>query len=178
MLDCPLPALYPIRNAARQAQQSIADRLKHKHCSRLDHHLIDQLVYASWVQPSTSTKRLWLGLWTIDTLTNIFPPAFDMLSPLSLPDRYRYLDIIKKLLAPLNQAYCQMIALSSASSQQTSHRQPLQKQHRRALQALFPQFNTNNSQPSLNSIDAYMHTNNFTFSDSAFRLSDADVGII
>ena len=111
MLDCAYPPLLPIRIAARRAQTKIADKLKLIYTSTLDTHLIDHFLYASWIQPSEHTKRIWLGLWTPNILALVFPPAHNLDSPMNVSDRYRYAAIIRKLTNPLIGAYEQMSTL-------------------------------------------------------------------
>ena len=111
MLTCTHPALTPIRTQAKRTQSSIASQLKEKHRAPIERYFISQLTYASWIQPSTHTKRIWLGLWNADTLGLFFPPALDLTSPMPTSDRYKYRSIARQLTAPLIHAYNQMIRL-------------------------------------------------------------------
>jgi hypothetical protein len=184
MLSCSYPPLHPIRVHARKEQQTVADRLKTKLTAPRDHYFIDHFLYASWVQPSAHTKRIWLGLWTNDMLALVFPPAFNLLSPLSLDDRYRYTHIVAKLTAPLTNAYHQMISINHKRHQPTPRNTmsylPPHTAHR--LEALFPQQMTStviprrDACPTLTCISAFAHTHPFTLSDSAFSLTDTEIG--
>ena len=178
MLDCPHPLLHPIRITARRDQHRIANRLKIKHQTRLDHHFIDHLIYAAWTQPSLSTKRIWLGIWSVELLTSLLPPEHNMLAPLSLQDRYRYIDIAQKLTMPLLQAYNQMISLPSPSPIRIITPLTMKPRHRHHLTTLFPQYTHNHDTPSLTCLSAFTTTNAFTYSDSAFSLTDADIGML
>ena len=187
MLECTHPSLTPVRLKARRDQQRTADYLKTKHTSRLDHHFINHFVYASWVQPSLTTKRIWLGLWTNDTLTEVFPPAFNLLSPLSLNDRYRYIHLVTKLTAPLTYAYHQMISMSTTRNPPVQlHMSTPDPYTSHQIGALFPQSertttpfsNDNSISPTLTCMANFTCSATFTYSDSAFSLTDAEVGIV
>ena len=68
--------------------------------------------------------------------------------------------------------------LALPPSYRIPNRQPHHQHQVHVLETLFLQISNSKTAPSLTSVDVYMHTNNFTFTDSAFRLTDAEVGNI
>ena len=178
MLECTHPPLLPIRIAARRAQSQIADKLKLTHTSALDTHLIEHLLYASWIQPSDHTKRLWLGLWAPDILSLVFPPALKLDSPMIISDKYRYTTIIRKLTRPLISAYEKMSTFPKHEpAQHPSNYKRIGSRSKHRIECLIPQVQLPNIIPSLTCHSTHTHTNTFTYSDSAFNLTDAEVGI-
>ena len=179
MLECNNPLLTPIRNAARTAQTTVARNLKQKYRTPLTQYFIEQLMYTCWAQPSTRTRRLWLGMWDTDTLQSLFPPAHDLHSPMALADRHKYRKIsIQKLLAPILHAYNTMIRIPNSKHSPTHvHKYTKNNRAKHHLASLFPQHTNTLKAPSLTNIISHTEHNTFTYSDSAFSLTDVEVGI-
>jgi hypothetical protein len=177
MLECTRVELTPIRTAARATQAIVARLLKKKHRAPLDQYFIDQLTYASWIQPSTHTRRLWLGLWTTETLRLLFPPALDLHSNMPTPDRYKYRSIARKLTAPLIYAYNKMIRLPHYTRTYVPHTHAF-KNHKvkHHIASMIAQTSLP-AHTSLSNITQNVQSNQYTYSDSAFSLTDAEVGI-
>ena len=177
MLACTNPQLTPIRQQAKRAKSEIASELKKEYRHHLDHYFIDQLVHASWHHSPTQTRRIWLGTWNADTLKSLFPTNHNLNSYMPPAGRYKYRKIASQLIAPLLYAYNAMIRLPRHNHILT----PLltcvsQISSRHHIASLFPQHLTRTDKPSLTTIHTLTQQHQFTYSDSAFSLTDVEVG--
>jgi len=105
MLDCPHPPFHVIRIKARREQGEVALKLLEDNPSLNMQHFIKQFSHASWIS-STTTSRIWLGLWNQDTIKLLFRQSIS--APLSEPTRLLYAKLTRKLTAPLLSAYYEM----------------------------------------------------------------------
>ena len=127
MLDCPYPPFTQIRETARQNQQIIARELRVKHSSDRFQHFIRTLCRKSWT-PDPHISRIWLGLWTQETLASMIRQS--TAHSLSMAARKTYQDIVRRLTAPLLEAYQQQLDLTIKTSE---------SRHARATRATTPQ---------------------------------------
>ena len=179
MLECSHPLLQPIRDNARQAQYKIAHDLRLKYSSRLTRYFIEQLTHASWTMTPTQTRRIWLGMWSQDTLQSLLPTEQTLANSMSTSDRYTYHTIVRLLTAPLIEAYRQMIKLQlpTQDTRLSGHMPSVAITTRRHTKALF--YHDTNSTIIPHMATHTMHTppNTFTYTNAAFSLADAEIGI-
>ena len=102
ILECPHTPFIEIRERAQMKQAQIAQSLLAQTTNNNMTYYIQHLCYSSWI-PSDNTDRLWLGTWTLNMLDEYTRQALNR--PLSAANRYTYLAMTKKLLAPLQEAY-------------------------------------------------------------------------
>ena len=111
MLECTHLPFRALRNTAKTKQAVIAQRLCDKHSQDDDTQcFIQQLCHASWT-PSPNISRIWLGTWSMHTLHQMLGQPAD--TPMTMRQRYAYIDIAKKLTAPLIDAYSAMININT-----------------------------------------------------------------
>ena len=180
MNECQHPLLLPLRATAKAQQHSIAATLKATYQSRTISYFIEQFTYASWTTPSQQTRRIWMGMWTLDTLSSLLHPDIRLTTPMNTPERYKYRTIVRELTAPLISAYKHMIQL-----QLPHHTTPIQDPHlaaplktTRHMRLLFHNTNTNSVIPCLHNYPPHHAPTTFTYSDAAFNLTDAAIGIL
>ena len=180
MLECTHPALSAIRQTARLQQSSVATTLRTKHQSNLMRHLIDQFEHASWVCPSQHTRRIWLGTWTPETLQALLPVTCSIIEPMNTKDRHTYRGIVCQLTAPLIDAYTAMtqLQLSSQQLESTIMAPKLLLKTRRHMQLLFHTTCNDTVLPHLRNSPLNPACNTFTYSNAAFSLPDAAIGIL
>jgi hypothetical protein len=179
MVACTNPLLTPIRAKAKQTQSQVAQKLKQLHKLPIEHYFIDQLIHASWVHPSLHTRRIWLGTWDVPTLISLFPPAHDLHSYMNPDGRHKFRAIARQLLAPLIHAYNRMIRIPHhIHCTPPTHSHAQQRRAKHCIASLFPQNAPLPHNYSLTTISHHTQHNLFTYSDSAFSLTDAEVGMI
>lgn len=104
MLQCLFPPLTIIRDTAKREQHVIA----HARRRTLPPHLrvvVDNFIYGCWSLSTQNLRRLWLGLWSPDTVSSLFPPNHNLLTPVSPGEITQFLDTMADLTAPLLRAY-------------------------------------------------------------------------
>ena len=180
MTECPHPLLLPIRSKAKEQQHRIATALKAKHKSPIIKYFIEQFTHASWTDPSTQTRCIWTGMWTLATLRALLHPDIQTTSPMTAPERYQYRSIVRDLTAPLIDAYKQMILLQLPSRQNIARNttNPIPLTTKRHMRLLFHHNNTSNVLPCMHTYPNTDSPSTFTYSDAAFSLTDVDVGIL
>ena len=180
MLECSHPSLQPIRDTARLTQHRLAHVLRLKHPYHLHCYFIEQLTHASWTPSPSQTRRIWLGMWSHETLQNLLPNANTILEDMATPDRYTFRYIARVLTAPLIDAYKKMITLRlshhTATIVGTMPTVPLRT--RRHTQALFYHETNSTVIPHMHTHPIHGPPNTFTYSDAAFSLTDAEIGIL
>ena len=181
MLLCDHPSLTSIRIEANVRQAAIATKLIRESTSQLEQHLIEQFVLASWLSTSTTTARIWTGMWTKDTLTALLPVAHDMLSPLCKSDRHKFRRIVRLLTSPLIAAYKQMICIGisfAPPTNATRARPPISQRTQHHISLLIHQSSIAVRNNQLDHL--FMSTNNshtaFSYSDATFNLTDTEIG--
>ena len=180
MLICSLPSLLPIRQRAKRLQSFAGSQLRIKFKSAFDHYLIDQILIASWRTDSVNTRRLWLGMWSAQLLTELLPSRSTITQPMLTPDRYKYRKIIRQLTFPLTYAYRQLLKLhrpypSMPPTTTALPTLPGRLRHRTGLllhqdQQATPPF-------TLHLQQAYINPTAFTFSDAANSISETNLGL-
>ena len=110
ILECTFAPLHAIRRAADVAQAVIALKLSAIHAPDPDLvHFIQQISHASWTS-SPHISRIWLGTWSMHTLSQLLGTPAD--SPLTTQQRGAYISVAKQLTAPLISAYRNMLNLN------------------------------------------------------------------
>ena len=103
MLDCTHLPFTALRQTAKTRQAVIAHKLVDRYSQDRDIQcFIQQLCHASWT-PSPNLSRIWLGTWSMHTLNQMLGQPTD--SPITMKQRYAYIDTAKKLTAPLLDAH-------------------------------------------------------------------------
>ena len=113
------------------------------------------------------------------TLANILSPTTNITSPMSTSDRYKFRKIANKLTFPLIYAYRQMIKIARGRAHPgTTTTQPIAARSRHRIGLLMTQTLQPGLQPALSHQRGYLNPSEYTFSDAAFRLTDANLGIV
>lgn len=190
MLNCTFAAFIPIRRAAQIKQAAIATKLlQATACENLTA-FIQNLCHASWIS-TPQTTRIWLGTWQLHTLRGLLGNAID--KPLSLTERYRYITAIRKLTAPLLQAYHSMININT---QRNLKYQTADRDESLPLYEYYPHQDTADTEPTSRSVATVSFTQDtypapercpsvmavyetithdiFALSDAAFSVESAD----
>ena len=180
MLECTQPSLYPIRHTARLQQNAIATALRKVHKGKLIRYFIDQFVNASWTCPSQHTRRIWLGTWTATTLQALLPTNLPLTEQMTIQERHTYRAIIRQLTDPLITAYRAMTQLQLPSHQpeNTTLAPQLPPKTRRHMQLLFPTECNATVLPHMRNNTHSSTSNTFIYSNAAFSLPDAAIGIL
>jgi hypothetical protein len=108
MIDCTHPPFDLVREEAKIKHAKIGRDLLETSKSSNRTHFIQQFVHASWTS-SPQTERIWLGLWTTNTLPLMLKLKLN--APLSMQTRAAYIKVIRKLTAPLLKAYRAMLEI-------------------------------------------------------------------
>ena len=103
-LECQYQPLLNIRRTAKMEQHRIAHSLKPALPPFL-RVVVENFVFGSWCPTSSNLRRLWLGLWSHDTLTSLFPPAFDFTTTIPPASITKFLITMQALTEPLLTAY-------------------------------------------------------------------------
>ena len=114
MLDCPHPPFTEIRERAQLTQIHTAYNLLAKHSNNNIQVFIHHLLCDSWI-PSPNIDRIWLGTWTSETLNQLTRQP--LTQRMSSANRYTYIAIARKMLAPLQQAYRELIKSTISSAE-------------------------------------------------------------
>jgi hypothetical protein len=120
MLECTHTPFNALRTTAQYRQAVVGRQLTEKYSHDKDmQHFVQQLCHASWTA-SPNISRIWLGTWSMHTLQQILGQPMD--SSMTMKQRYTYIDIAKKLTAPLLVAYSAMININTRlKTNNTSH---------------------------------------------------------
>jgi hypothetical protein len=180
MLDCPHLDLIPLRKTAMEQQHRNALALKLQFKAPTIHYFIEQFVHASWTTPSLHTRRIWLGLWNPSTLQSLLHPTIQLTSPMTMMERLTYRHIVKTLTIPLLSAYRHMIQVQVQhhSLAPTPAFAQTTLKTTRHMRLLFHHNTPTTVLPCLPAPCMTASTSTFTYSDAAFGLTDADIGIL
>jgi hypothetical protein len=181
MLDCPHPQICDVRTEARSEQGEVVLALLAKYGrNQNQRHLIIQFAHACWT-PSADTARLWLGLWTRRTLRTMLKQHLS--APLSMSQRREYIKIVKKLTAPLIDAYhtIQNIQVHHTHTHTHIHdptaitpHVPIPSNLRHILESTFIQDDRLSTTSHLNSLDHIASHDAFHLSDAGFAYQTPD----
>ena len=109
MLECTHAPLTPIRCKAKAEQSLVAMALLKVHVRSPNMtHFIREITSQCWSPLNPDISRLWLGTWTSDTLNGVLRQTPD--TPMAMPTRAIYINIVKKLTKPLVEAYYSMLS--------------------------------------------------------------------
>lgn len=110
MLECPHLPFAAIRKSAKIKQCGIAADLLRTFAADEDlKHFVQQMCHASWA-PSPHISRIWLGTWSMHTLHELLGQPMD--TPMTMQQRYTYINTAKQLTAPLITAYHALIHIN------------------------------------------------------------------
>ena len=181
MIDCTHPPFDLVRKEAKIEQAAIGRDLLETSKSSNRTHFIQQFLHASWTS-SPQTVRIWLGLWTTDTLQLMLKQKLN--APISMQARTAYIKVIRKLTAPLLKAYRAMLDINNKCTapehpastllHPPSTTLPLSSTHRTLLENIHEQLPSANAECILNTLDSITSLSTFTISDAAFSLLNAD----
>lgn len=108
-LECQYPPLLAIRQTAKENQHRIAQSIKPGLPPFLST-VVDNFVFGSWCPTSRNLRRLWIGLWSQDTLISLFPPNFDLSTTVSPARITQFTNTMQSLTEPLIEAYRLLLA--------------------------------------------------------------------
>jgi hypothetical protein len=181
MLACQHPPFHKLRTKARLDQGLAAADLISKTASKNMIHFIQQVVHASWTS-SSSTSRIWLGLWNEQTLQSMLRQP--LRAPMSLPNRQQYIKTVRILTAPLLEAYYGMLSIvthldhsTTAPSTATDEDPaviPTPSYLSDILENTYTQHHPDNAPTPLHQIAHIPTFDSFTLSNAAFGHRNAD----
>ena len=189
MLDCPHPSLTPIREQALREQERIIVLSLQATSSAHRKHFIQQFATASWTK-SPNIGRIWLGLWNQDTLQQLILPSTH--SPMNNQTRQSYIQLSRKLTAPLLAAYYEIQDLlthtthpiyhtnndtylsANHSNHSPSHTITIPPLLRDILENTHIQSSSDIAPSLLNHLDDTTNISSFSLSNAAFGIPDAD----